>query len=133
MARHQAPEPNEFAKLVSAAIRREMGNHRMSGRELARQLGKSEGYVRERVKDTYEWSLNDIEDFCELIGMQPDVFVARIEADEAFRARFDGASNVTPLRQSDSSSAITLDADEAIAASDRPDYQSEQEREQDRP
>lgn len=100
-----------------------MGDRRMSGRELARHLGKSEGYVRERVKDKYEFSLNDIEAFCELIAVQPDVFVARIEADQAFRERFASASNVVRLRQSD---PTDID-EEPLAASDR-DYQAEQER-----
>jgi transcriptional regulator with XRE-family HTH domain len=95
----------------------------MSGRELARRLDKSEGYVRERLKDKYEFSLNDIEDFCALIGVQPDAFMARIEADQAFRSRFTGKSNVVPIRKSGSSSAV-----EAEAASER-SYESEQERE----
>ena len=99
MARHQAPETTEFAKLVAEAIDREAGAHRWSGRELARRLGKSEGYVRERRNRKYEWTLNDIEDFCLAIGMQPDAFIARIEADEVFRARFEErpAEVVPPL------------------------------------
>jgi len=99
VARHQAPAPTEFAQLVAEAIDREAGAQRWSGRELARRLGKSEGYVRERRNRKYEWSLNDIEDFCLAIGMQPDAFIARIEADEVFRARFDGRpADVVPPR-----------------------------------
>lgn len=129
MARHQAPEPNEFARLVADAIDRELGVQRWSGRELARRLGKSEGYVRERRNRKYEWTLNDLEDFCELIGQQPDLFIARIEADEAFRARFEKRSaNVVPVRQPEDSSSGQDDY--ALAASDRPDYETEQEREQ---
>ena len=90
MARHQAPAPAEFARLVSGAIDRELGAQRWSGRRFADILGKSEGYVRERRTGKYEWSLNDVEALCEAIGMQPDFFIARIEADEAFRARFEG-------------------------------------------
>jgi hypothetical protein len=132
VARHQAPEPNDFARLVADAIDRELGVQRWSGRELARRLGKSEGYVRERRNRKYEWSLNDLEDFCELIGMQPDLFIARIEADEAFRARFEHrVPNVVPMPQPEDLSA---DADEyALAASDRPEYETDQEREQDQP
>lgn len=96
----------------------------MSGRELARQFGKSEGYVRERIKDKYEFSLNDIEDFCTLISVQPDVFMARIEADADFRARFTYSTNVVRLHQSGAQDDLD---EEALAASDR-DYEAEQER-----
>lgn len=129
MARHQAPEPNEFARLVADAIDRELGVQRWSGRELARRLGKSEGYVRERRNRKYEWTLNDLEEFCELIGQQPDLFIARIEADEEFRARFEKRrANVVPVVQPEDSSSESDDY--ALAASDRPDYETEQEREQ---
>lgn len=129
MARHQAPEPNDFARLVADAIDRELGIQRWSGRELARRLNKSEGYVRERRNRKYEWTLNDLEDFCELIGQQPDLFIARIEADEAFRARFEQRRpNVVPVVQPEGSSQEADDY--ALAASDRPDYETEQEREQ---
>lgn len=96
VARYLSPPPNEFARLVTDAIKRELGVLGWSGRELARQLEKSEGYVRERLKYKFEFSLNDIEDFCLLIGMQPDAFIARIEADESFRQRFIAKANVGP-------------------------------------
>lgn len=75
---------------MAEAIDRELGAQRWSGRDFAKLLGKSEGYVRERRNRKYEWTLNDIEALCEAIGMQPEFFIARIEADEAFRARFEG-------------------------------------------
>ncbi len=90
MARQPLDPPSEFARLVSSAIRREMGDRRMSGRELARRLDKSEGYVRERLKDTFEFTLGDVEAFAAIIGMQPEDFIAAIERRVA---------PVTPLRR----------------------------------
>lgn len=54
----------------------------MSGRELAKRLGKSEAYVRERLKDKYEFTLTDVENFALFIGENPEEFVGRIERRE---------------------------------------------------
>jgi hypothetical protein len=74
---HEAP--NTFARLVAQEVRREMGDRRMSGRELGRVIDMSEKYARDRIADRYEFALNDIERFCDFIGVLPEVFIARVE------------------------------------------------------
>lgn len=51
----------------------------MSGRALARELDRSEKYVRDRINERFEFSLNDVEVFAELIGERPEDFVARVD------------------------------------------------------
>lgn len=102
MSRTPNDAPNDFARLVSSEIRREMGNLRLSGRGLAVIIGKSEKYVRERMKDLYEFSLNDVEMFARHIEVQPEEFIARIERN--------ATSNVTPIRN-----VAPITEDEAIA------------------
>ena len=43
----------------------------MSNRELARQMDRSESYVRARVNDEKEWTLNDLEIICRIWHMEP--------------------------------------------------------------
>jgi hypothetical protein len=99
MAGHEKESPERFARLVSAAIRREMGDRRMSGRALGRRLGKSEKYARDRLNDVFEFSLNDIENFCLFIGVNPETFIARIESDVEFQRAFDSTDIEPALRQ----------------------------------
>ncbi len=86
----------------------------MSGRGLARRLGKSEGYVRDRLNGTYEFSISDVERFALFIGMNPEDFVGAIDRDAlsaemperdreyepttTLRDILGGKSNVTDIR-----------------------------------
>ncbi|MEK0215800.1 helix-turn-helix domain-containing protein [Bifidobacterium mongoliense] len=65
-------EVSRFGLRVSRAIRAEMGARRISNRQLAKQMGRAEHYVRERVNDNNEWSLSDIELICNLWGITID-------------------------------------------------------------
>ena len=64
-------EISNFGLEISRAIRSEMGIRRLSGRELAKSIGRGETYVRDRVSDHQEWALSDIEKICELWDMNP--------------------------------------------------------------
>ncbi|PZE89975.1 hypothetical protein DEI95_13220 [Curtobacterium sp. MCBD17_008] len=108
---------------MSRAFRREIGDRRISGRAFAREIGKSEKYTRDRLNDVYEFGLDDIAAFCELIGTTPQEFFKAIERD---------AANVGGTTQPEGSSATDAD-DYALAASDRPTFETEQEREQEQP
>ena len=55
MARQPLDPPSDLGRRISSVIRREMGDRRLSGRAVARAIGKPEAYVRERVKDTHGW------------------------------------------------------------------------------
>lgn len=79
MTRPKADTPDEYARAVAAEIRREMGEHKMSGRALARVLDRSEKYVRERIAETFEFSLNDVEAFALHVGLTPDALFVRAE------------------------------------------------------
>jgi len=79
MARVKADPPSYFGDLVTEAIRRGMKKFEMSGRALARHLGKSEPYVRDRLNGKHEFSLADVETFALFIGMNPEDFIAAID------------------------------------------------------
>jgi hypothetical protein len=79
MARPPLDPPSDFARLVSSAIRREMGERMMSVASLSRRLDKSPKYARERLRDNFEFTLADIERFCQFIGVYPEDFIGAIE------------------------------------------------------
>ena len=70
-------EVSPFGRQVSKAIRSEMGIHRMSGRELAKTIGRGETYVRERVGEEKEWALSDIAKICDAWGMSPEELISK--------------------------------------------------------
>ncbi len=115
--------PSDLARAVSRAFRREIGDRRISGRAFAREIGKSEKYVRDRLNDVYEFGLDDIAAFCDLIGTSPKDFFEAIERDINL--------NVGGSDQPEDSSQNRDDY--GLAASDRTTYESEQEREQEQP
>ena len=65
-------EVSDFDKEISRAIRSGMGVRRLSGRALSRQIGRSETYIRSRIKDEAEWTLSDIELICQSWSITPD-------------------------------------------------------------
>jgi hypothetical protein len=102
VSRPKNDEPDAFALAIAREIRKELGARRMSGRALARELQRSEKYIRDRINDTFEFSLNDVEAFAHLIGVRPEDFVARVDspdidpiaitADEGVKSAFDLAA-----------------------------------------
>lgn len=68
-------EISSFGRQVSAAVRAEMGIGRLSGKELARRIGRGATYVRERVNDNQEWALSDIEAMCRLWNLTPEELI----------------------------------------------------------
>lgn len=79
MARPKQDSPSHFGDLVAVAIKLGMREYGISGRGLARRLSKSEGYVRDRLNGTYEFSLADVEHFALFIGVIPEEFIAAID------------------------------------------------------
>lgn len=79
MARPKQDSPSHFGDLVGVAIKLGMKEYGISGRGLARRLSKSEGYVRDRLNGTYEFSLADVEHFALFIGVLPEEFIGAIE------------------------------------------------------
>lgn len=79
MARPPLDPPSDFARLISSAMRREMGERMMTVASLSRRLGKSPKYARERLRDNFEFTLADIERFCQFIGVLPEEFIGQIE------------------------------------------------------
>ena len=65
-------EVSDFGKQISRGIRAGMGVRRLTGRALSRQIGRSETYIRARIKDEVEWTLSDIERICDVWGITPD-------------------------------------------------------------
>nr|DAK62037.1 MAG TPA: helix-turn-helix domain protein [Caudoviricetes sp.] len=70
-------EMSSFGLRVGKAICAEIGMRHMSGRELARGIGRGETYVRERIVYKKEWSLNDLEKICRLWHTSPEALLNR--------------------------------------------------------
>ena len=82
MARPKQDPPSHFGDLVAIAVKLGMQEYGVSGRGLARRLSKSEGYVRDRLNGTYEFSLADIENFALFIGVNPEEFIGAIDRNQ---------------------------------------------------
>ncbi|PJM79972.1 helix-turn-helix domain-containing protein [Bifidobacterium scaligerum] len=68
-------EVSSLGKIASTNIRAQLGIRRMSNRELARKMDRSESYVRARVNDEKEWTLNDLEIISRIWGISPSQLV----------------------------------------------------------
>lgn len=78
---------SKLGLVVSAAVRARLGIRRMSNRELAREMKRGETYVRARVNDEKEWTLNDLEIICELWGLTPAQLIQSVNVDGDIAAR----------------------------------------------
>lgn len=67
-----AIEISDFGLRVSRAIRGQLGERRLSGRQLAEGIGRSHGYVRARIADEQEWKLADIARICRFLDITPE-------------------------------------------------------------
>ena len=79
MAGYKKDPPAEFAQSIAGAIQDQMAARDMSGRALARRIGMSEKYIRERLALKFEFSLNDVQQFCRYIGVDPVDFVGSLD------------------------------------------------------
>lgn len=68
-------EVSRLGIIASTNIRAQLGIRRMSNRELARQMGRSESYVRARVNNEKEWTLNDLGIISNIWGISPSQLV----------------------------------------------------------
>lgn len=66
--------PGVLARAVSAEIRAAMGRARMSGNQLAANTrkdgasGLSQNYISKRLRDEADFTLNDVEMICDILG-----------------------------------------------------------------
>lgn len=66
--------PGVLARAVSAEIRAAMGRARMSGNQLATHTrrdgatGLSQNYISKRLRDEADFTLNDVEMICDILG-----------------------------------------------------------------
>lgn len=56
---------------VNTLVCAQLGIRRVSGRGLARSIGRSESYVRQRLSRDREWALGDVERICRLWDIDP--------------------------------------------------------------
>lgn len=61
-------ESGPLAVAVAAEVRAAMGRHRVSGNQLAAQMGKSQNYVAVRLRDDSPFTINDIERICAVLN-----------------------------------------------------------------
>lgn len=112
-----------FALTVSKAVRAQIGIRRMSGRDLAKAIGRGPTYVRERIADEKEWALGDLERMCKLWDMTPGQLIDSAPSVEAIAAPSASASGVDVDALAD---AIAADPDAFdLAANDDPYKEAE--------
>lgn len=90
MGRPKQDSAGTFARSLSRIVRRELGDRNMSRTKLAELMGKSEPYVRARINDQTDFTLNDLERIAEAFDVAP--------IDLLRTAEVEASSNVTELR-----------------------------------
>ena len=75
MPKGTAPTPGPLSRAVSAEIRQAMARQRISGTELARMTGRSQGYISKRLRDESSFTTNDVADIVEALGVDLMSFV----------------------------------------------------------
>lgn len=68
-----------LARAFTSEIRKELGDRRMSGRKLASLMNRSETYVRSRLADRADFTINDLESVCEIFDLRASEFLRRAE------------------------------------------------------
>lgn len=81
--------PGEYALAVSSAVRKHLGDIRMSNRRLAVIADLSEPYLRDRLNDVYPFTLNDVEAIARAFEWDTAEFLEEVLAPKA---------KVTPIR-----------------------------------
>ena len=59
----------EFARRINIGVKAQMGIRQLSNRALGKLIGRSERYIRDRVKDEQEWRIGDLQLMCKLWDM----------------------------------------------------------------
>lgn len=59
----------EYARLVSAEVRSQMGIRRVSGLWLAGTCDFSQNYLSKRLRDELPFTLNDVEEIADAMGL----------------------------------------------------------------
>ncbi|MFD2757067.1 hypothetical protein [Gulosibacter faecalis] len=122
--------PGHFARLVTAAVRYTwLKEERLTGRGLARRLGRSEKYVRERLNGKFSFSLNDIEIICLFVGQSPEIWIAKIVHDEEFAKHV--AEELKQLPAIETPEPKSLDIKQLIATADETDAHDEDDEDDD--
>lgn len=72
---------SDFGRAIARYIRRELGDRQISNREYARNIGRSEFYVRSRIgaDAEKEFSLGDIDETCKYFGITVEQMLADLD------------------------------------------------------
>lgn len=62
------PQPGPFARAVSDQIRHALTDHRVSGAQLARMIGRSQSYMSTRLRNIGAFTADDVEAICDALG-----------------------------------------------------------------
>ncbi|WP_147109467.1 helix-turn-helix domain-containing protein [Nesterenkonia populi] len=69
MAQKPSGPPGLLSRGLTSEIKAELGRQSLSQTELGRRIGKSKGYVSQRLLNDAQWLTNDIEDVAEALNM----------------------------------------------------------------
>jgi transcriptional regulator with XRE-family HTH domain len=70
MGTRKGETAGDYARMVSAEVRRVLGDKRVSGNYLARELNVSQNYLSKRLRDQLPFTLNDVERIAGVLGME---------------------------------------------------------------
>ena len=122
-------EVSRLGRIVSANVRAQLGIRHMSNRELARKMGRGETYVRARVNDEKEWTINDLEILGELWGLSPAQLVVPITGVEAIASPSSGVD--VSVDDGDDGERLTSTAPSGVDASVLAAVAAQEERKRD--
>ena len=74
---------SEFGRRINIGVKAEMGIRRLSNRALAKQIARSERYVRDRINGSQEWAIADLERRWSLWGMTFGQITSYADVDNA--------------------------------------------------
>ena len=75
------PQVQTFTETVAEELRVQLARRRMTGRELARQLGVSGQWISQRTRGQVALSTDDIERIAVVLGLTPQQFMSALLGD----------------------------------------------------
>ena len=118
--------PSVLALCVSAEVRALNAVRRTTGQRLAAEIGRSQNYVAERLRDLKPFTLDDVDAICRYYDLEPAAFVAKAYDDnldqvysELERAGVANVVSITAKKESEDAANVAPVRHERTAANRR--------------
>lgn len=74
----EIPAVGGFASLFARVIKEATEDAGLSGSEVARRLGRAQSYVSVRLNGRKSWTLDELDDIAEMLGIAPGDLIDRV-------------------------------------------------------